>query len=88
MRIGDAALTPDALASQYTATAPSDTCLAADSRGPEATLAARRTQVLEGHVRHLAEALRTCRSAHRPARGSYRRRPEQLPVPSASASTQ
>jgi hypothetical protein len=70
--IGDAALTRDALASQGTAIALSDACLAADPRTPEAELAARRAEARERHLRHLTELLRTCRHADEPVWASYR----------------
>ncbi len=77
--IGDAALTRDALASQGTSIALSDACLAADPRVGEAALAARRADARERHVRHLAEALRTCRHADEPTWASYRHWLAQLP---------
>jgi 2-polyprenyl-6-methoxyphenol hydroxylase-like FAD-dependent oxidoreductase len=71
--VGDAALTRDALASQGTAIALSDACLAADPRTSEAQLAARRTDALDRSVRQLAEVLAACRHADEPTWASYRR---------------
>jgi hypothetical protein len=78
--IGDAALTRDALASQGVSIALSDACLAADPRIGDAALTARRADARERHVRHLAEALRTCRHADQQAWASYRHWLEQLPA--------
>lgn len=71
--IGDAALTRDALASQGTAIALSDACLAADPRTTDAELSARRAEARERHLRHLTETLRTCRYADEATWASYRR---------------
>ena len=70
--IGDAALTRDALASQGTAIALSDACLAADPRMSDAELAARRAEARDRHLRHLTDVLAACRHAHQPAWASYR----------------
>lgn len=72
--IGDAALTRDALASQGTAIALSDACLAADPRTSDATLALRRADARYRHLRHLREMADTCRFADEPAWARYRAR--------------
>jgi hypothetical protein len=77
--IGDAALTRDALASQGTAIALSDACLAAEPRTTDAELTGRRTDARGRHLRHLTETLRTCRFAAEPTWDSYRRWLGQLP---------
>lgn len=85
VRIGDAALVKDALASQGTSIGLSDARLAADADDAPAlaALVNRRADGIERHLRHLGSMLATC--AHRHARSwlVYRRWVEQLRLRSA-----
>jgi hypothetical protein len=81
--IGDAALTRDALASQGTALALSDACLAADPRTTAAALSTRRAEARDRHVRNLTDVLAACRHADEPAWAAYRRWLAELAAPPA-----